>query len=105
MLAQVGGHVLLIGVKKIIAVFVPKPILQSWSDAETLLESKLNLNLPVFDRAQLMGGKLSKLREAEMKLKVMEKLGKLTNKSIAVLTLDRDHTKCWHYVRSIAFDR
>ena len=43
MLAQASQCVLLIGVKKRIAVFVPKPILQSWSDAGTLLESVLNL--------------------------------------------------------------
>ena len=53
MLAQRGSRILLVGVKKKIAVFVPKAIKQSWSDAETSLESILNLNLPVFDRAQL----------------------------------------------------
>ena len=105
MLAQVSRRVLLIGVKKIIAAFVPQPILQSWSDAETLLESSLNLNLPAFDRAQVKGAMLSSLREAEMKLKVMEKLGKLTNKSIAVFAIG-GHRKWNPKERNrITFDR
>ena len=47
----------------------------------------------------------SSLREAEIRLKVMERLGKLRNKSIAVFVLDRDHTKSLYDNRRITFDR
>ena len=87
MLPQHGSRILLVGANNKVVGLVPRAIKQSWSDAETLLEPILNLGLPGFDRAQLTGDMQSSLRKAEMELKVMERLGKLTNKSIAVFAL------------------
>ena len=103
LLPQERNRVLLVGMRKIVAKHIPTQILCSWGNAVSL-ESILNPNLPIFNRAQLTGQKGWNLVEWEMKLKVMQRLGKLTNEvRIAVFALDRDPNKSW--VSSISFDK